>query len=360
MISRKVLLAITTALLLCNTIISASAVLDEYNIAEISDDYYNVYGQPHITAVISGDNTFKRGDEGTLFITLLNDGETYGFEADDDELDDDIKEYNNSDLIMGLAAAELNLDRQVTTAKSMTGKLSLVNADTPLEIKINTVLIDSLQEGKSTEDPLTFPIRIYDNARAGIYELRLDITYTYQKDSAVSPPYGDTYFWDVEGNDTAIIMIEIEEQPFFEVTETTSYLTAGESGMLKVTYKNVGDVTAYDTIARISTVDPFSTTDDQAYLGDMATGESRTALYKINVDETATAKSYAIKNEIKYDDEHGDVQYSKALKATVNVKPAVPFMEKVKGSPTVLILMVLGIIGIPIYLYIKRKKITIK
>ena len=356
---RKVLLAIITALLLCNTIFSASAVLDEYNVGEISDDYYNVYGQPHITAVISGDNTFKRGDEGTLFITLLNDGETYGFEADDDELDDDIADYG-PDLVMGLAAKELNLDRQVTTAKSMTGKLSLVNAGTPLEIKINTVLIDSLQEGKSTEDPLTFPIRIYDNARAGIYELRLDITYTYQKDSAVSAPYGETYFWNVEGNETAILNIEIEEQPFFEVTETTSYLTAGESGMLKVTYKNVGDVTAYDAIARISTVDPFSTTDDQAYLGDMATGESRTALYKINVDDTATAKSYAIKNEIKYDDEHGDIQYSKALKATVNVKPAVPFSVKVKESPTLLIFLILGIIGTPIYLYIKRKKITIE
>jgi hypothetical protein len=128
--------------------------------------------------------------------------------------------------------------------------------------------------------------------------------------------------------------------------------------MLKVTYKNVGDVTAYDAIARISTVDPFSTTDDQAYLGDMAMGESRIALYKINVDDTATAKSYAIKNEIKYDDEHGDIQYSKALKATVNVKSAVPFMDKVKESPIVLILMVLGIIGIPTYLYIRRKKIT--
>ena len=359
MIYRKVLLAIITALLLCNTIISASAVLDEYNVGEISQDYYNVYGQPHITAVTSGDNAFKRGDEGTLFITLLNDGEINGFEADDDELKDDIKYYNNSDLVMGLAAAELNLDRQVTTAKSMTGKLSLVNADTPLEIKIDTVLIDSLQAGRTTTKPLTFPIRIYDNAKAGIYEFRLDITYTYQKDSAVSPPYGDTYFWDVEGNDTAIITIEIEEQPFFEVTETTSYLTAGESGMLKVTYKNVGDVTAYDAIARISTVDPFSTTDDQAYLGDMATGESRTALYKINVDETATAKSYAIKNEIKYDDEHGDIQYSKALKANINVKSAVPFSDKVKESPTVLILMVLGIIGAPTYLYIRRKKITV-
>jgi len=357
MIYKKVLLAITTALLLCNTIISASAVLDEYNVGEISHDYYNVYGQPHITAVISGDNTFKRGDEGNLFITLLNDGGIYGYEADDDELDDDIADYG-PDLVMDLAAAELNLDRQVTTAKSMTGKLSLVNADTPLEIKIDTVLIDSLQAGRSTTEPLTFPIRIYDNAKAGIYKLRLDITYTYQKDSAVSPPYGDTYFWDVEGNNTSIITIEIEEQPFFEVTETTSYLTAGETGVLNVTYKNMGDVTAYDAIARISTVDPFSTTDDQAYLGDMATGESRTALYKINVDDTATAKSYAIKNEIKYDDEHGDIQYSKALKATVNVKQAVPFMDKVKESPTVLILMVLGIIGIPTYSYIKWKKIT--
>ncbi|MBE0523576.1 MAG: hypothetical protein IBX40_04485 [Methanosarcinales archaeon] len=355
--SRNVLLAIITALLLCNNIFSTSAVLDEYNVYEISDDYYNVFGQPHITAVISGDNTFKRGDEGTLFITLLNDGETYGFEADDDHLKNDIANYG-SELVMGLATKELSLDRQVTTAKSMTGKLSLVNADTPLEIKINTVLIDSLQEGKSTKDPLTFPIRIYDNARAGIYELRLDITYTYQKDSAVSAPYGETYFWNVEGNETAILTIEIEEQPFFEVTETASDLTAGESGMLKVTYKNVGDVTAYDAIARISTVDPFSTTDDQAYLGDMTPGETRTALYKINVDETATAKSYAINNEIKYEDEHGDIQYSKALKANVNVKPAVPFSDKVKESPVVLILIVLGIIGAPTYLYIKRKKIT--
>jgi hypothetical protein len=77
------------------------------------------------------------------------------------------------------------------------------------------------------------------------------------------------------------------------------------------------------------------------------------------VDETATAKSYAIKNEIKYDDEHGDIQYSKALKANINVKSAVPFSDKVKESPTVLILMVFGIIGAPTYLYIRRKKITV-
>jgi len=352
------IIAISVLLLFSSTFtFTASARIDDDAIAEVIDDYYNVYGLPHLTAIISSDSAFKRGDEGTLYVTVMNDGQIIGFEADDDEIDDDIEQYGAT-TVMPLVAQELLSDRKITTADSMTAKLSLIDPDAPIEIKVDTLLLGTLNSGKTLGEPAAFPIKIYDNAQAGTYELKLNITYRYQKDSAITPPYGDTYYWYEEANDTAVLAIIIEEEPFFKITETSADLVAGGSGIMNVTYANRGDVTARDCIVRISVVDPFSTTDDQAYLGDMTPGESKTAVFKVNVAEDATPKTYSMISEVKYEDENGDTRYSNTLKAVVTVEPAVPFNEKVKDSanPAIGVLLLVGLLGTPAYLYVKRKR----
>jgi len=65
---------------------------------------------------------------------------------------------------------------------------------------------------------------------------------------------------------------------------------AGEDGLMYVTYKNIGKHKAKDATIRISASDPFSTTDDQTFIGSLAPGESADALFNLKVDDTATAK----------------------------------------------------------------------
>jgi hypothetical protein len=178
------------------------------------------------------------------------------------------------------------------------------------------------------------------------------VTYRYQKDSAVTPPYGDTYYWYEDMNETMYVQVVVEDEPYFKVIKTESDLQAGDQENINITYANTGDDIAYDCIARISVVDPFTTTDDEAYLGDMYPGDSKTATFEVNVADDATVKTYSINSEVKYKDEHDESQYSEGLKATVGVDAS---ESKLNGTTMVGAVLLVGFIGTPLYLRSKKK-----
>jgi len=350
MISLKNMNVLVIAILLLSCISIASASIDEDVVDEIASDYYDVYGSPHLVANLACDEVFDRGEEATLYVSILNDGKITGFESNEDDIDDDLEEYGET-LTRAYMASELSSDRAITTADSMTATLSLVDPNAPIDIKDDTLLLGSLSAGKSLSTPAQFPIEIYDNAKAGTYDLRLNISYRSQRDSAVTPPYGDTYYWYEDMNQTMILHIVVEEEPYFKISNVESDLKAGDENTINVTYTNTGEQVARECIARISVVDPFTTTDDQSYLGDMNPGESKTAVFDVNVADDATIKDYSISSEIKYKDVHDESQYSDNLKVPVNVNPA----EQMNASVAVGFVVLVGIIGTPVYL-IKRKK----
>ncbi|WP_292463326.1 hypothetical protein [Methanolobus sp.] len=349
------LLTITILLLSCMQI--ASAGINEEVVSEIASDYYDVYGAPHLEANLACDKVFERGETATLYVNMMNDGQITGYEANDKEIDDDIAQYGET-LTRSFMANELLSDRAITTADSITARLSVVDPDAPIKIKLDTLLMGSLSTGKSLSSPAAFPIEIYDNAKAGTYNLQLDVSYRHQRDSAVTPPYGDTYYWYEDLNQTMYVQIVIEEESYFKVMNTEADLQAGDKERITVTYINTGDQVARECIARISVVDPFTTTDDQAYLGDMYPGESKNATFDMKVADDATAKTYSISSEIKYKDVHDKSQYSEGLKVAVDIGPATPPGEKVKDNASVIIglLFMVGIIGTPAYMISKKKK----
>ena len=351
MISLKNMNVLAIAILLLSCISIASASIDEDVVDEIASDYYDVYGSPHLVANFACDEVFDRGEEATLYVSILNDGKITGFESNEDDIDDDLEEYGET-LTRAYMASELSSDRAITTADSMTATLSLVDPNAPIDIKDDTLLLGSLSAGKSLSTPAQFPIEIYDNAKAGIYDLRLNISYRSQRDSAVTPPYGDTYYWYEDMNQTMILHIVVEEEPYFKISNVESDLKAGDENTINVTYTNTGEQVARECIARISVVDPFTTTDDQSYLGDMNPGESKTAVFDVNVADDATIKDYSISSEIKYKDIHDESQYSDNLKVPVNVNPA----EEMNASVAVGFVVLVGIIGTPVYLIKKKKK----
>jgi len=99
-----------------------------------------------------------------------------------------------------------------------------------------------------------------------------------------------------------------------------------------VTFRNSGEEPVKDAIVRISADTPFSTTDDQAFLGSLAPGETAKALFKLKTDGSAVPKAYVINSEIKYEDSDGHSQISDTLKIQTRTLPARSALSGLSGN----------------------------
>lgn len=117
----------------------------------------------------------------------------------------------------------------------------------------------------------------------------------------------------------------------------------GQSRVIEVTYKNVGESVAYNAQARISAVDPFSSGDDLAYLGDMGPGETSIARFQVTVGSDATIKDYGLDSEVRYRDALDTSRISETIKVPVTVeKPSGP---GILSNLLLLVIILAGIIG---------------
>lgn len=314
-------IVVTALLILCWAILPVQASLPEN--FDISENYYTVYGGPDINATLIGDNEYSRGDTVTLNIEMMNKGEITGFKS---ERDADFGDY--VDLM--LQQAEMQYEAQAVTA---VGILATLKSDDPnIKVKSGPQQAGTLKQGKQSSSPTKFTIEINKNAPAGTYPLNLELSYQYQNNVQVGGDEFDSItglvtnkevgIWYENKTQTQTIEIEVKKEPYFEATNVTGDLYPGESGMIYVTYKNTGEEPAKDATVRVSAADPFSTTDDQAYLGTLNPGKSTVAAFKIDVDDTATAKPYSLNSEILYEDADGHDQTSDTVKINTEVLPA--------------------------------------
>ena len=310
------------------------------NIWEFTTDYYDVIGEPGLSASFVGDNEYDAGDTATLFIQLMNDGLVFGFETDEIPSSDD----ESID-----AQTELDKEYDVTTALNIRGTLEN-NNNLPIKILSGVQQFGSLREGE-VSTPMEFDIEIFNNAPSGTYEFTLNLTYQYQYDVKVDGyPDQEYNYWYITKNQSLPVTIIVKPKASFEVVDVIGHTMPGDQTVVYITYKNVGDETAVDAVGRISVVDPFSTTDDQTYIGTLEPGESYQANYRIKVDGNALPKTYGINTEVKFRDERGDIQISDVMKAPIKVYEDIPFSEKVGNSAYMLVVLVIaGALGLYYY-----------
>ncbi len=141
----------------------------------------------------------------------------------------------------------------------------------------------------------------------------------------------------------------------FEVVSESYMMHPAEKGTIEVVYKNTGDAIAYDATSRISAVDPFTSNDDTAYLGDMAPGETATAYYQVSVSDDATIKAYGMDTEIRYKDSLKNSIISEPMKAKVTIESRSGIGTMVT-NPIVLTVLLFVILGAGYYLYQQRKQ----
>jgi hypothetical protein len=285
---------------------------------DFSDNYYTVYGGPDVSASIVGDNEFYRGDSVTLNINLMNKGLITGFRSEED--DDPVDELEQK-----LQQQEMSYESQRTTAIGIVAILT--SPDPNVEVKSGPQEAGSLASGEQTSSPVMFNVEFSENAPSGEYPLILSLYYGYQKnvqvagdnETSLGVTNMDVGLWYDVGSQNVTIPVYVKKEAQFEVTNVSGQLAIGEEGMLHVTYTNTGNKPVKDAIVRISAADPFSTTDDQAYLGDLDAGESGVAVFKLKVGDTAIEKSYAINSEIKYEDTKGHDRVSDNVKIKTQV-----------------------------------------
>lgn len=114
-------------------------------------------------------------------------------------------------------------------------------------------------------------------------------------------------------------------------------------------------MTAYHSQARISAVDPFKSSDDTSYLGDLKPGERATARYQIHAEDAAEIKTYLLDAEIRYRDALDNSQVSDTFKVPVLVEPKPASSELVSMLPALVLIVIIGI-GAGYYLLVMRKK----
>jgi hypothetical protein len=308
-------------LLLILTISSAAGAYntpDTYSIPQSFDlgtNYYNVYGSPDISATIIGSNEFDRDQTTNLNLDLMNKGKLLGFKND--------KTPYGSDEIFG-AQTEMKLESSVVDATNVIASLS-ADPGSPIEVKSVSQQIGSIKSGQNSLAPAKFEIKIDKKAKAGEYNLYLNLSYDYQKNVQIMNPNAVAQTYDVNRlygmmAQNQVLKIKVKNQADFEIVNTTGSLYPGKENIIEITIKNTGEDEARNVKAIINPSDPLSTTDSMAFISTVAPGSTVVAKVKIKADSAAVPKVYGIDTVLRYETPEGDTKYSDTLQAPVEVK----------------------------------------
>lgn len=292
-------------LVISNLPLAQSKTTAPPNIWVFNDDYFTVYGSPEMVVSATGNSEYERGESSTILIDIMNQGKIMGFESEHEPGD-----ANE----IALSKIEQQMEYSATTAVGVVAYLT--KKDAPMDIKTPPQSAGTLISGQVSE-PLQFEIDVWDNATAGTYLMKVNLSYQFQKDVQVegnsTTNQIDYNMWYQDVKETHDIFITIRKQAHFEVTDVQSELMPDSSGILSIKFRNIGEETASRATARLRLSDPLSSTDYTAFMGNMAPGDESVAKFNIDVDADATAKTYSIKTEIEYEDAEGKIRVSDTI-----------------------------------------------
>jgi hypothetical protein len=220
-------------------------------------------------------------------------------------------------------------------------------------------IVKILRNGNSPIVPTDSSVYIGDFPSGSIAECRYKVSISGDAERQTYPVDVIVVYKNKEGDfvtsrsDT--VGIPIGGKVDFLVISPPAEMNPGNKKIISVEYKNTGETTIYSAQSRISAVDPFTSNDDIAYLGDLKPGESVVASYEMSVDRSATIKEYGLDSEIRYRDALDNTYISDTMKVKINVISSAG-MTAVLSNPVYLSIIVAAIIGIVYLVYRYRKK----
>jgi hypothetical protein len=187
-----------------------------------------------------------------------------------------------------------------------------------------------------------YKVSVSGNAAQQTYPVDIAVTYE-NRDGDIVTSMTDTVGVPVGGKLT------------FSVTSDPVRITPGSDNVITVVYRNNGDSTAYNAQARISAVDPFTSSDDTTYIGDLNPGETVSARYQVQSGGETEVRTYLLDAEIRYRDGLGNSQVSDTFKVPIQVDAKPVSQGLASLLPAIVIIVIFGI-GAGYYLLVMRKK----
>ncbi|MGB9176198.1 MAG: S-layer protein, partial [Methanoregula sp.] len=217
----------------------------------------------------------------------------------------------------------------------------LRNGNSPIIPTDNSVYIGDFPSGSTVD--CRYKVNVSGDAERQTYPI--DVFVVYQN-----------YEGDVITSRSDTVGIPVGGKVEFTVISPSAEMNPGNKKIITVEYKNTGDTAVYSAQARISAVDPFTSNDDTAYIGDLKPGESKALSFVISVDRTATLKEYGLDSEIRYRDAIENTYISDTMKVNITVISPTG-LTMVFSNPIYLSMVLAGIIGAVYLVYhYSRKK----
>lgn len=220
-------------------------------------------------------------------------------------------------------------------------------------------IVEIIRNGNSPIIPTDSSVYVGDFAPGSVVDCRYKVSVSGDAQKQTYPIDVVVVYQNNEGDfvtsrsDT--VGVPVGGKADFTVVSPPAEMNPGNKKVITVEYTNTGDATVKSAQARISAVDPFTSNDDIAYIGDLIPGESRTVSYVMSVDRSATIKEYGLDSEIRYRDELDNTYISDTMKVKVNVT-APAGITAILSNPIYLSIIIAAIIGIIYLVYHYRKK----
>lgn len=207
-----------------------------------------------------------------------------------------------------------------------------LTANPPLSVLSTEYYLGDVKAGE--EYTAVFKVKASDEAKPVSYPAEIKMKYRSM----------DEYFY----SDGKSIGIRVNPKMKFEVSGIPK-IHAGSTEIITFIVKNVGNFTIKEATARLTITDPFSSSDDTAYIGTLRPGESTEVKFQLSVDMDATPKKYGLNLEIKYKDLEGEWAISEPTKTVIEVLPPKP------PYSAIALIAIIAIVAIAYYLR-RRKK----
>ena len=235
------------------------------------------------------------------------------------------------------------IDMKIKNTGSENGTKAIVkivrNGNSPIVPTDSSVYIGDFASGSTTD--ARYKVSVAADAERQTYPVDVVVVYQNKEGDFVS-----------SRSDT--VGIPVGGKVDFTVISPPAEMNPGNKKVINVEYKNTGETTVYSAQSRISAVDPFTSNDDVAYLGDIKPGASAIASYEVSVDRTATIKEYGLDSEIRYRDALDNTYLSDTMKVKINVVQTTG-LAAILSNPVYIAIIIAGIIGI-VYLILHFRK----
>ncbi|MEA5386941.1 hypothetical protein VB779_07625 [Haloarculaceae archaeon H-GB11] len=286
-----------TAALLCLLVVVPLAV----TVAPVAAAEGVVVGRPEIE-LYAPDNRVVGGETVSLEVFLSNAGEiTRGGPA----------QYQD----------------RVTTARNV--RLDVLTDQLPDEIADDVeVLTGSVPVGtvpQGTAGPFPIRLEIDEDIEPGTYDIPVEVTYDYtwfvEYSDLTEPEFSDS-----SQQETKQLTIVVRDRPRFEVSSSGRVVTAGDQTRREFSVTNVGtEPAANATLTLASEQSPLSLGDGPeggtatVTLGDLAPGNSTSAVVRVGAPETLPPGAYLLSASVEYRTEAGIVANSTPITVSVPV-----------------------------------------